>query len=156
MTEHAIEWLQDLPRDIERTVSRGQEAYEAEHGVVCDHRVFSLIARDGSNRILGVLSAYTAYAEIYVEDIWVAADMRRQGIGSRLLGELEARFSGDGYDNINLVTNRFQAEDFYRKCGFEVEFVRTNRHHPRLSKTFFVKFFPDGPRTRGVVPDGGG
>ena len=156
MPEPSIDWTDDLPREAEDAASRGQQAYETEHGVVCDYRRFALIARDASLGVVGVLSAYTAYAEIYVEDIWVEAGMRRKGIGSRLMGELEKRFSGEGYDNINLVTNGFQAAGFYRKCGFQVEFVRTNRHHPALTKTFFVKYFPDGPRTRGILSAGGG
>ena len=42
-------------------------------------------------------------------------------------------------DNINLETNAFQAVGFYKKCGFEVEFVRHNKTNPKLTKTFFIK-----------------
>jgi GNAT superfamily N-acetyltransferase len=88
----------------------------------------------------GALQAYTAYAEIYVEDLWVAEARRRRGYGRLLLERLEHECAGTGYHNINLVTNAFQAPDFYVKCGYHVEFVRINAHNPRLTKTFFVKY----------------
>ena len=45
--------------------------------------------------------------------------------------------------NINLTTYDFQAPDFYKKCGYEVEFVRKNKEEPKLTKYFLVKYFND-------------
>jgi len=50
-----------------------------------------------------------------------------------------------------LVTSAFQAPDFYRKCGFTAEFTRENKKNPKLSKTFFVKFFDDEIQTQGIL-----
>jgi len=57
-----------------------------------------------------------------------------------LLREIEDRFTNKGYNNINLITNQFQAAEFYKKCGFEVEFIRENKENPKLTKTFFIKY----------------
>lgn len=32
-------------------------------------------------------------------------------------------------------------EEFYKKCGFEVEFIRENKENPNLTKYFLVKYF---------------
>ena len=32
-------------------------------------------------------------------------------------------------------------EEFYKKCGFDVEFIRENNDNPKLNKYFFVKYF---------------
>lgn len=33
--------------------------------------------------------------------------------------------------------------EFYKKCGYEVEFVRKNKEEPKLTKYFLVKYFND-------------
>ena len=86
-----------------------------------------------------------------MEDIWVDPAYRTTGLGRKMLQSLEDRFRGQGYNNINLVTSEFQAPGFYKKCGFELEFIRKNKQNPKLTKYFFVKFFDDGIETQGML-----
>jgi len=153
MSRYSIEFLDTLPMDTNREIARQHEAYEAHQGVVCDYTPFSMIIRNDAGETVGALSAYSAYAEIYVDDVWVDARHRNLGFGRKLLHALEDHYTGKGYNNINLVTNSFQAACFYEKCGFEVEFIRENKHHPKLSKIFFVKYFDGGGQCRGVLTD---
>ncbi len=151
MADHSIEFLDHLPADIDGKVQRGHVNDEAGHGIVCDYKPFSLVIRSAAGDAIGVLSAYTAFAEIYVDDIWVDPGHRKIGLGRKLLAALESRYQDAGYNNINLVTSQFQAVGFYEKCGYDVEFVRTNEQHPKLTKTFFVKFFGREPQTKGLL-----
>jgi ribosomal protein S18 acetylase RimI-like enzyme len=151
MADHRIEFLDQLPADVDGKVQRGHVNDEAGHGIVCDYKPFSLVVRSAAGDAIGVLSAYTAFAEIYVDDIWVDPGHRGVGLGRELLTALESHYQNQGYNNINLVTSQFQAVGFYEKCGYEVEFVRTNKHHPKLTKTFFVKFFRGAPQTKGIL-----
>jgi ribosomal protein S18 acetylase RimI-like enzyme len=146
-----IEFVDSLPREIEVTLEKGQKDYESSHGVVCSYQPFWLLVHQAGGATVGVLAYYTAYAEIYVDDIWIAERHRGTGLGRKLLTALEYRFQGQGYNNINLVTNQFQAAGFYKKCGYEVEFVRTNKYHPKLSKTFFIKYFESTNQTQGIL-----
>lgn len=132
-----------LPPDVEAMVQQGHINDESKNGITCNYHKFSLVIENVNKEILGVLSAYTAFAEIYIDDIWIKPDCRKQGLGRKLLQSVEERFQGKGYNNINLVTNQFQAPKFYLKCGYQQEFVRENKSNPQLSKTFFVKFFDD-------------
>jgi len=34
-----------------------------------------------------------------------------------------------------------QAPEFYKKCGFNVEFIRKNKDNPKLDKYYLVKYF---------------
>ena len=151
MDNVTTEFLDSLPRDVDEAVRKGREEYEAGHGIVCHYKPFSIVFRNSAGQAVGVLSAYTAFAEIYVDDIWVDADYRGNGLGRKLLEALENLYRDKGFNNINLVTSQFQAVGFYEKCGYEVEFVRANENHPKLSKTFFVKYFDGEPQTRGIV-----
>ena len=148
--EHAIEKINALPGVIQKMVQTGHTQDEAKTGITCNYQSFSLIYKTKIDTVVGVLQAYSAFAEIYVDDLWVEPEHRKQGIGRALLKALEIQFKGKGYNNINLVTSQFQAIDFYKKCGFEIEFVRTNTHNPALSKTFFIKFFSDADQYQGT------
>lgn len=117
------------------------DEYEKRHGIDLDYREFFLVMADASGQSLGVLHGYTAYEEIYIDDLWVDSRYRRSGLGRQLMQALENSYEGKGFNNINLVTSAFQAPAFYEKCGFELEFKRVNTSNPRLTKFFFVKYF---------------
>ena len=82
--------------------------------------------------------------------MWVHSAYRGKGYGRKLLHELENHFEGKGFNNMNLVTSAFQAPDFYKKCGFTVEFVRENKVNPKLTKTFFAKYFKNEIQHQGI------
>ena len=54
---------------------------------------------------------------------------------------IEDYFKDKGFENINLTTYGFQAPEFYKKCGFNVEFIRKNKENPKLDKYYLVKYF---------------
>jgi GNAT superfamily N-acetyltransferase len=57
----------------------------------------------------------------------VTAQQRGLGIGTRLMGALEAWTRGNGYSQIWVATSD-RAVDFYRKCGWELTetFIRSS------------------------------
>jgi ribosomal protein S18 acetylase RimI-like enzyme len=151
MKQYKIEQLDNLPEDVENLVSLGHVKDEAKNGIVCNYKNFSIVMKNNIGCIIGVLQAFTAFSEVYVDDIWVSPAHRNKNCGRKLLEELEIRFKGRGFNNINLVTSSFQAPEFYKKCGFEVEYIRVNKNNPKLSKTFFIKYFDDIIQTQGVL-----
>ena len=150
MENLVIEFVAELAEDTTAKMKAGLVQYETKHGVDVNYAQFGLVLHDDSGEVLGVLNGYTAFAEIYIDDLWVDANHRGCGHGSQLIMSLEQKFKGQGFNNINLVTSEFQAPGFYRKAGFEEEFTRVNRQHPNLSKTFFVKFLGEENQTQGI------
>jgi ribosomal protein S18 acetylase RimI-like enzyme len=151
MEKCTITFADKLSDEEEEKMSKDLIAYESRHGIDVNHKRFAIIMRDGKNNLIGALNAFTAFAEIYIDDIWVDQSFRGKGYGTMLIQSLETHFKGKGFNNINLVTSSFQAPDFYKKCGFTAEFVRTNKKNPKLTKTFFVKYFDDEVQTQGLV-----
>ena len=52
---------------------------------------------------------------------------------------VENHFKDKNFENINLTTYEFQAPEFYKKCGYKVEFIRENKKEPKLTKYFLIK-----------------
>ncbi len=127
-------------RALEDLVDGELARYEKKCGVASNYARFAFAAREGGE-IIGAATGFTCYAEVYVDELVVHEGRRGEGVGRLLLKAVEEHFSGQGFDNINLCTNGFQAPRFYEKCGFSLEFVRKNRAEPRLDKYFFVKYF---------------
>lgn len=151
MNNYHIEIVDQLPDDVEENMQKDLVNYESSHGIDVNYKYFSLIIKDNMGELAGVLNAYTAFAEIYIDDIWVKNSQRNKGYGRALIATLERHFKGKGFNNINLVTSAFQAPDFYLKCGFTKEFVRINDKNPKLTKMFFIKYFDDEIQTQGIL-----
>lgn len=150
MKNYKVELTEKISDNIEEKMRNGFIEYESSNGIDVNYKPFSLVLKDEAGEVVGVLNAYTAFAEIYIDDIWVDKSCRGKGYGKQLLTELENRFKGKGFNNMNLVTSAFQAPGFYTKCGFTIEFVRENKKNPKLTKTFFVKYFDDEEQTQGI------
>lgn len=150
MNGYSIEYLDSLPENIDKFVHNGHINDEKKNGIVCNYKPFYFVIKNNSE-IIAALTAYTAFSEIYIDDLWVSPNHRKLGIGRKLLLEVERSFSGKGYNNINLVTSQFQAPEFYKKCGYLVEFVRKNKINPKLSKIFYIKFFNEEEQTQGIL-----
>lgn len=151
MQNYTIDYVENLPKKIEELMRKDLVDYESSHGVDVNYKPFALILTDEVGGVFGVLNAYTAFAEIYINDMWVEKTQRGKGYGKKLVQELERLFTGKGFNNINLVTSAFSAPGFYEKCGFTAEFVRVNQKNPQFTKTFFVKFFAEEVQTQGLL-----
>jgi ribosomal protein S18 acetylase RimI-like enzyme len=146
-----VKFVDQVSDAIEEKMRKDLIDYESSHGIDVNYRRFALVLYDDNEDVVGVLNAFTAFSEIYIDDLWVDSAHRGQGHGRTLLKELEDHFKGQGFNNMNLVTNQFNAPEFYKKCGFQAEFVRQNLKNPQLTKTFFIKFFEDEVQTQGIL-----
>jgi len=145
-----IDISDEIDDTTEKKMRQGFIEYESKNGIDVNYKRFSLIMSK-DDAVIGVLNAYTTFAEIYVNDLWIEQVFRGNGLGRKLLLELEHRFKGKGFNNINLVTSDFQAPEFYEKCGFKAEFRRFNEKNPKFTKTFFVKYFGEKTQTQGTI-----
>lgn len=146
-----IKFVYQLSPEVVKKMEKDLISYESSHGIDVNYKRFSLILTNDHDETLGVINAFTAFAEIYIDDMWVESHHRGKGLGKKLIQSLEEHFKGKGFNNINLVTNAFNAPEFYKKCGFQLEFTRKNIKNPKLTKFFFVKFFDDEVQTQGIM-----
>jgi ribosomal protein S18 acetylase RimI-like enzyme len=151
MHETKITVVDEIPEVIDKIMQEDLVKYESSHGIDVNYKRFAMVLTNESGNAIGVLNAFIAFSEIYIDDMWVHSSQRGKGYGRKLIQTLEEHFEGKGFNNINLVTNAFNAPEFYKKCGFTAEFVRENKVNPKLTKTFFVKFFKNSIQTQGIL-----
>ena len=96
------------------------------------------MAEDDAGQLLGVITGRAYYNEVHIGDLIIGKGHRKSGIGRKLVEEVEKAYRGKGYEKITLTTFGFQAPEFYKKLGYETEFVRRDKD-PKLSKYFLAK-----------------
>lgn len=87
---------------------------------VDDGRALAIFVRDADGRIEAGLHGWTWGRTGFVQTLWVREDLRRQGLGSRLLAAAELEVARRGCLKIELETHDYQAPDFYRRLGYEI------------------------------------
>ncbi len=126
--------------DLKTIMEEEHKKYEAKNGVAFNFTPFSFVAKE-EGEIVGAITGFTCYAEVYIDDFVVMENHRGKDIGTKLMKAVEEYYKDSGFNNMNLCTSEFQAPQFYEKYGFELEFVRKNKDNPKLNKYFYVKYF---------------
>lgn len=135
-----IEYKENLMEEDFKLIDDEFNKYAIKNQVRCNYTPFNFIAKDGK-KIIGILTGNTYYKEVHIGDLIVLEEYRGKDIGTMLMNGVEVYYKDKGFENINLTTYEFQAPEFYKKCGYELEFVRENKTNKKLSKYFFVKYF---------------
>jgi len=138
MSEIMIKRVEGESEAIDKFINEGFTRYSAQSKVALDYEPFCIIAESSEGTVIGVITGNAYYNEVRIGDLIVDEACRKCGVGSRLVAAVENAFRGAGYDIVTLTTFGFQAPEFYKKLGFEVEFIRENSD-PKLSKYFFKK-----------------
>ena len=135
-----IEYKENLDEEIYTMIDVEFNKFATKNGVVCNYKSFAFVAKE-DNKIIGIITGNSYYKEVHISDLIVLEQYRNKHIGSKLMETIENYYENKGFENINLTTYGFQAPEFYKKCGFEIEFVRKNKENPKLNKYYLVKYF---------------
>lgn len=98
-----------------------------------------VVARRRGSVVGGALGR-TGWAWLYVARLWVAEELRRSGIGSRLMTTIESEARARGCVGAWLDTFSFQARPFYESLGYQ-QFGELSDFPPGHSRHFMAKSF---------------
>ena len=135
-----IEYKDNLEEEFYSMIDNEFNKFAIKNGVTCNYMPFAFVAKE-DNKIVGIITGNSYYKEVHISDLIILEEYRNKQIGSKLVENVESHYKDKGFENINLTTYGFQAPEFYKKCGFKVEFVRENKKNPKLNKYFLVKYF---------------
>lgn len=135
-----IEYIEKLEEKYYITMDQQFNKLAIENGVECNYIPFVFVAKE-NNEILGFVTGNSYYKEVHIGDLIIFEEHRNKHIGTKLMQAVEDYFKDKGFEHMNLSTYSFQAPEFYKKCGFEVEFIRESKVNPKLNKYYLVKYF---------------
>lgn len=135
-----IEYKENLDEEYYKLIDDEFNKFAIKNGVTCNYTPFSFIAKE-DNKVVGMIIGNSYYKEVYINELIILEPYRNNHIGSKLVEAVENYYRNKGFENMNLTTYDFQAPEFYKKCGFKVEFIRENRKNSKLNKYFLVKYF---------------
>lgn len=96
------------------------------------------VIQDASGQIIaGILSKMYCWNCLYIDALWVKEDYREEGLGTKLITEIEKVAKEKDCHLMHLDTFDFQAKDFYSKNGYEV--FGTLDDCPKEHKRYFMK-----------------
>jgi GNAT superfamily N-acetyltransferase len=143
--------MNDRLSDIEITVEPDPDAFVEEIEVrllaslrqnvpASDYEPFGVLARDKEGAILGGLIGGTSYGWLLIKILWVAEDIRSQGLGARIMQLAEQEASSRGCHGAWLDTSSQRARTFYAKLGYETFGMLENRdgEKPQGHARFFL------------------
>jgi GNAT superfamily N-acetyltransferase len=111
--------IEPKPEDIQLLEERLYE-FNVQTTGIADGKLLASFLRDAEGRVLGGVYGWTWGATCYVRYLFVPAQLRKRGHGSRLMAIVETEASARGCRQIVLETHDFQAPQFYCKQGFEI------------------------------------
>ncbi len=123
-------------QDIEFLEDRIYE-YNVERTGLTDGQLLVIYDRDERGEIRAGLCGWTWGGRCQIDDLWVRADSRGQGIGTALLQTAEQVAASRDCVEIGLDSYSFQAPDFYRQYGYKVWAVLED--WPRGHKRYYLK-----------------
>ena len=131
---YVIDLTEEQAEDIENRLS----AYDEEHMAhQTDGCIRIGVEKDGK-LIAGLDACITAFRILYVSTVFVDEAYRRQGIGARLIREMEKRASAMGVNTIRLDTFNWQGKEFYEAMGYRAVGQYENAEDG-YSEYFFLK-----------------
>ena len=135
-----IEYKSKIDKNIDTMINEEFNIYAKKNEVNCQYQSFNFIAKD-DQKIIGVITGHSYYREVHISDLIVLEDYRHKHIGTKLISAVEDRFRQKDFQHMNVTTYAFQAPEFYKKCGFQVEFIRKDKENSKFDKYFLIKYF---------------
>ncbi len=120
-------------------LDRGLSAHANDHTARPGFRPLAVWVRDrASGELVGGVFGRINWTWLYVSKLWVHADRRGSGLGSRLIAALEEHAIDRGCTRAHLDTFTFQAEQFYAKHGYAT-FAALDDYPPGHRRVFMQK-----------------
>ncbi|MET3926813.1 GNAT family N-acetyltransferase [Devosia sp. 2618] len=131
--------LTDNPSAAElAAVGGGLTAFNDNDVGPAERNPLAILVRGDGDTVQGGLSGYTAWGWLYVQWLWLAEDLRGQGLAARLLAMADSEAIKRGCHGAYIDSFSPTAIDVYQRAGY-VEFGRLNDFPPGRTRVFLQK-----------------
>ena len=126
------------PADV-AVITDGLGAYDfSQIGYRDFRRLFVVVLDPYTGKVAGGLYGRSEFGLVYVDWLFLPEDLRRAGIGSRVLAIAEEERRRRGCTRIALTTLSVQAPGFYKKQGYDVA-ATIDCDPPGLTRYYMMK-----------------
>ena len=126
------------PADV-AVIIDGLRAYDLNQIGYHDFRPLAVFVRDPqTGKVVGGLHGRSEFGLVYVAWFFLPEDLRRAGIGSRVLAMAEEEGRRRGCTRIALTTLSIEAPGFYQKQGYDVA-ATIDCEPPGLTRYYMTK-----------------
>jgi GNAT superfamily N-acetyltransferase len=112
--------LSDVERAVARRLTEKINAFNLDATGIAEVHELLTVETDAGGELIAGVYGWSWGGTCWIEALWVREDMRRRGVGGRLLAAAERDALRHGCTQIALDTHTFQAPSFYERNGFEV------------------------------------
>jgi GNAT superfamily N-acetyltransferase len=91
-----------------------------------DGNIFAKVVKDKNGTIIAGISAWTWAFTCEISLLWVSENLRKNGIGKKLLLAAEQEAIAKKCSIIRISSYSFQSPSFYEKNGYKIEHVLNN------------------------------
>ena len=102
----------------EAVVAAGLADYNREHIGRADSQTLDVLVRDDSGAIVGGILGHTSLRLFFLDLFYLPKELRRGGLGSRLIAQAEDEARRRGCSAAFVITVTFQAPAFYERHGY--------------------------------------
>jgi ribosomal protein S18 acetylase RimI-like enzyme len=102
-----------------------------------EYRELTFVARADDGSVIGAALGETGRGWLHVSVVWVTESSRNLGLGTKLVGAMEAEAVKRGCRGAYLDTFSYQARPFYEKLGYEV--FGTLDDYPAGHQRFYMR-----------------
>lgn len=122
--KHEITFVENPdPKDVQ-ILNEGIMAYAKQIKGFGPIRFFGFFIHDKNNQIVAGCQCDMLYGCLYIGSLWVNEALRGQDYGTSLMESVEKLAKEHKCHFMAVNTMNWEALDFYKKLGFEVEFER--------------------------------
>ncbi|HHD4620685.1 TPA: GNAT family N-acetyltransferase, partial [Legionella pneumophila] len=146
-----LSFLENPNPDDVQILTNGIKAYAKQARGFESLDFFACFIRDADNSIVGGCSGGTLYGGLHVDNLWVSESIRHQGWGTKLMQEALKYGNEKGCAFATVNTMDWEAIEFYKKLGFELEFERHG--FQKNSIFYFLRKEFQGTRDIGLLND---
>lgn len=144
MSEIAFQFRPATPQETATTANQLLGLSAQALGVSIDHSPFGMLAYMGET-LVGSLIGKVFLNWLHVDMIWVQENLRRIGLGSKLMELAKVKAREMGLSGIEVWTQSWQAPEFYRRLGYE-EFAVIDDFTPGQKRHAFRCYLSDTAR----------
>jgi GNAT superfamily N-acetyltransferase len=124
---------------VEAAIGGGLRRFNAEQSGIDDSRPLAVVVSDpDTNEVLGGITGRTSLGLLFIDLVFLPAELRGDGLGSRILKLAEDEGRRRGCRAAVLFTISFQAPGFYARHGWRA-FGEIACDPPGTSRIFMTK-----------------